>query len=92
MHTDKSEETGMSLHVRSAGSFHGFRVSRRDMSYCIESFSRNPPLRFRADVGYYAKGPYSIGAAGNEKAGIPKGTMACISKQAVSDDKLLFHR
>ena len=43
---------------------------------------------FRADVGYYAKGPYSITAAGNEKADIPQGTMASISKRAGSDDKL----
>ena len=29
MHTDKSEDTGMSLHVRSAGSFHGFGVASK---------------------------------------------------------------
>ena len=36
MTTDKSEETGMGLHVRSAGSFLGFRVSRRDVKSCFE--------------------------------------------------------
>jgi hypothetical protein len=28
---DKSEDTGMGSHVRSAGSFHGFRVAWRDV-------------------------------------------------------------
>ena len=54
MHTDKSEDTGMGLHIRSAGSFHGFRVSRRDMRYCFEKFFhaerfdnfKNPVARF----------------------------------------------
>jgi hypothetical protein len=39
MHTDKSEDTGMGLRVRSAGSFHGFRVSQRDMNNYLEKFS-----------------------------------------------------
>jgi hypothetical protein len=34
--TDKSEDTGMGLHVGSAGSFHGFRVTRRDVKSCLE--------------------------------------------------------
>ena len=44
MHTDKSEDTGMGLHIRSAGSFLGFRVSRRDVRSCLE---KTPPQRAR---------------------------------------------
>ena len=46
MTTDKSEETGMGLLVRSAGSFHGFRVSERDMNYCFEKTVFHAETRF----------------------------------------------
>ena len=53
MHTDKSEDTGMGLHIRSAGSFHGFRVSRRDVKSCLEkSFDRVYPALTAAATSY----------------------------------------
>jgi hypothetical protein len=59
MTTDKSEETGMGLLVRSAGSFHGFRVSRGDINNyfenCLETF-----YRLTASFDLTLKGGYFV--------------------------------